>query len=45
MQKPDRRTFDKRLKAISIDIEEKITTMTNLFLYEKMVDSHILLHR
>ena len=35
-QIPDRRTFDRRLKTISIDIEERIAVMTRLFVCEKM---------
>ena len=35
-QIPDRRTFDRRLKTISIDIKERIAVMTSLFVYEKM---------
>jgi hypothetical protein len=42
-QIPDRRTFDRRLKTISIDIKERIAIMTSLFVCEKMVDSHTLL--
>ncbi len=30
-QLPSRRTFDRRLKIISIDIKERITIMGNLF--------------
>jgi PleD family two-component response regulator len=38
-QIPDRRTFDRRLKTISIDIkEERIAIMTRLFVSEKMID-------
>jgi hypothetical protein len=40
-QIPDRRTFDRRLKTISIDIKERIAIMTSLFVYEKMIDSYI----
>jgi Transposase DDE domain len=40
-QIPDRRTFDRRLKTISIDIKERIAIMTNLFVYEKMIDPYI----
>ena len=34
---PDRRTFDRRLSTISADIEERIATMTSLFVKEKLV--------
>ena len=40
-QIPDRRTFDRRLKTISIDIKERIAIMTRLFVYEKMIDPYI----
>jgi hypothetical protein len=40
-QIPDRRTFDRRLKTISIDIKERITVMTYLFVCEKMIDPYI----
>jgi hypothetical protein len=40
-QIPDRRTFDRRLKTISIDIKERIAIMTNLFVYEKMIAPYI----
>ena len=40
-QIPDRRTFDRRLKTISIDIKERIAVMTSLFVCEKMVDPYI----
>lgn len=36
-QIPDRRTFDRRLRTISIDIKERI----RLFVYEKMIDLYI----
>ena len=38
---PSRRTFDRRLKIISIDIKERITTMGNLFVSEGMVKPYI----
>jgi hypothetical protein len=38
---PDRRTFDRRLKTISIDIKERIAIMTRLFVCEKMIDPYI----
>ena len=40
-QIPDRRTFDRRLKTISIDIKERIAIMTHLFVCEKMIDPYI----
>jgi hypothetical protein len=40
-QIPDRRTFDRRLKTISIDIKERIAIMTCLFVCEKMIDPYI----
>ena len=40
-QIPDRRTFDRRLRTISIDIKERIAIMTSLFVCEKMVDPYI----
>ena len=40
-QIPDRRTFDRRLKTISIDIKERITVITRLFVCEKMIDAYI----
>jgi hypothetical protein len=39
---PSRRTFDRRLKTISIDIKEKITTMGYLFVTESIVNPYIL---
>ena len=39
---PSRRTFDRRLKTISTDIKEKITTMGNLFVIEGLVKPYIL---
>ena len=38
---PDRRTFDRRLSTISIDIKERITATGNLFVKEKLVDPYI----
>jgi hypothetical protein len=40
-QIPDRRTFDRRLKTISIDIKERIAIMTHLFVCEKIIDPYI----
>jgi hypothetical protein len=40
-QIPDRRTFDRRLKTISIDIKERIAVMTRMFVSEKMIDPYI----
>ena len=39
---PDRRTFDRRLSTISADIKERIATMANLFVKEKLVDPYII---
>ena len=38
---PDRRTFDRWLKTISPDIKERISSMGNLFVKEKLVDPYI----
>lgn len=38
---PDRRTFDRRLSTISVDIKERISTMGNLFAKERLVDPYI----
>ncbi len=38
-QIPDRRTFDRRLKAISMDIKERIAVMTSLFVHENMLEN------
>ncbi len=38
---PDRRTFDRRLRTISIDIKERIAVMTSLFVSERMIDPYI----
>ena len=40
-QVPDRRTFDRRLRAISTDIKERIAVMTRLFVCKKMIDPYI----
>jgi len=39
---PSRRTFDRRLNTISIDIKERITTMGHLFVTEDIVNPYIL---
>lgn len=39
---PNRRTFDRRLATISNDIKNRITTMGELFVLEKIVDPSIL---
>ena len=39
---PSRRTFDRRLKTISIDIKERISTMGYLFVVEGMADPSIM---
>ena len=38
---PDRRTFDRRLSTISVDIKERISSMGNLFVNERLVDPYI----
>ena len=38
---PNRRTFDRRLVTISTDIKNRITTMGDLFVREKIVDPSI----
>ncbi len=38
---PSRRTFDRRLKTISTDIKERISTMGYLFVVEGLVDHSI----
>jgi Transposase DDE domain len=38
---PDRRTFDRRLAKISIDIKERIAAMAVLFVKETLVDPYI----
>ena len=38
---PDRRTFDRRLSTISVHIKERISTMGNLFVKERLVDPYI----
>ncbi len=38
---PSRRTFDRRLKTISMDIKERISTMGYLFVVEGLVDHSI----
>jgi hypothetical protein len=40
---PDRRTFDRRLSTISVDVKEGISSMGNLFVKEKerLVDPYI----
>ena len=39
---PSRRTFDRRLKTVSDDIRERISTMGNLFVLQDMVKPYIL---
>jgi len=39
---PDRRTFDRRLKIISIDIKERIAAMGNLFVLEDLAKPYVL---
>jgi hypothetical protein len=38
---PDRRTFDRRLAKISVDVKEKIAAMEVLFIKENFVDPYI----
>ncbi|MBV9178794.1 MAG: hypothetical protein JO297_17345 [Nitrososphaeraceae archaeon] len=38
---PDRRTFDRRLSTISVDIKERIAAMAVLFVKQKFVDPYI----
>ena len=38
---PDRRTFDRRLKTISVDTKERIAAMAVLFVKERLVDPYI----
>jgi hypothetical protein len=38
---PSRRTFDRRLKTISTDIKERISTMGYLFVTDRLVDLSI----
>ena len=38
---PSRRTFDRRLKTISTDVKERISTMGHLFVIEGLVDPSI----
>jgi len=38
---PDRRTFDRRLSTISIEIKVRISSIGNLFVKEKLVDPYI----
>jgi Transposase DDE domain len=40
--KPSRRTFDRRLKTITIDLKERISTMGNLFVLGGLVSPYIL---
>jgi hypothetical protein len=39
---PDTRTFDRRLKIISIDIKERIAAMGNLFVLEDLAKPYVL---
>jgi hypothetical protein len=38
---PDRRTFDRRLSTISIDIKERIAAMASLFVKKRLVDPYV----
>lgn len=37
---PDRRTFDRRFKAISFDIKSRVDAMGTLFVKGRLVDLH-----
>ncbi len=39
---PSRRTFDRRLSTISTDIKNRITTMGELFIRNKIIDPCVL---
>ena len=39
---PSRRTFDRRLKTVSSDIKERISTIGNLFVFEDLVKPYII---
>ena len=39
---PSRRTFDRRLKTVSTDIKERISTMGNLFVLENLVNPYVI---
>ncbi len=39
---PSRRTFDRRLKTVSTNIKERISTMGHLFVSEGLVKSYII---
>jgi hypothetical protein len=39
---PSRRTFDRRLATISHDIKKRITTMSELFVRDKIIDPFVL---
>jgi hypothetical protein len=41
LQYDNRRTFDRRLSTISVDIKEKTFSMGNLFVNERLVDPYI----
>jgi hypothetical protein len=41
-QLPSRRTFDRRLKAVSTDIKERISIMGYLFVSDNIVNPYIL---
>ena len=38
---PDRRTFDRRLSTMSIDIKERIAAMAALFIKKRLIDPYI----
>ena len=39
---PNRRTFDRRLATISNDIKNRVTTMGELFVHDKIIDPSVL---
>ena len=39
---PSRRTFDRRLKIISTDIKERISTIGDLFVFEELVKPYVI---
>ena len=40
-QGPDRRTFDRRFEATSLDLKSRIDSMGELFVKEKLIDPYI----
>ena len=39
---PSRRTFDRRLATISNDIKNRVTTMSELFVHDKIIDPSVI---